>query len=154
MTAHQLSYVTDWNTNVMMLVALIHAETMLFVLLKITKLAVNVPLVSDQIPSPMLNVHQLKLATQMFVTRQQSVKQQTVDHYANVHQTTLEIPTLLVVVCKLKEIVLEETWIAQLIPFVKKENVSILVKVPVEQTPYAKSLSDVPYAHAQKSSLH
>lgn len=137
-----------------MLVALILVETMLFVLLKITKQAVNVPSVSALTLFPTLNAHQLKHATQIFVTPQLSVKQPIVDHFVNVRLIILEILTLQVVEFKLREIVQEETMIVQSILFVKKENVSIRVKELVEQMLSAKSSIAVQFAHVPKDSLH
>jgi hypothetical protein len=88
----------------------------------------------------------------MFAIQQQFVKQLTVDLFASAHQTTLGIPTQQDVVCKLREIAHVEIWIVQSIQFVKRVNVSTLVKDPVVQMPFAKSSNVVQFVLVQRNS--
>jgi hypothetical protein len=135
----------------MMLAVKISAEITLSALLITTKQLANVPLASDQIQFPTLNVFKLRLAVLMSVIKQQFVKRPIVDPYVNALQTISVILTQMAAECKLKETVQEVMRTARLIPFVRKENASILAMVLAEGTLFARSLIAGQYVHVQKS---
>lgn len=146
-TAHQHNIVIDWITNVTTSACKNHAVIMPFVLLKITKLLVNVRSDTSQIRLLMLSAFQLKVVTLIFAIRQQFVKSQTVAQSANVHRIISEILTLSDVVCRSKAIVTEVISTVQKILFVKMENVSILVRKLAVLTHCAKSSIEKQFVH-------
>lgn len=134
---HLINFATDLRILVMTFANLLLAATMLSVLLKTTKLRVNVHLVLEEILYQKLNACQLNYAIPTLVIQQLFARELPLVIFANVHRVLLAI--LKHLDADPKETVRRETLTVHLSQYVWATSVLTLVKVSAGQMLFAQS---------------